>query len=311
MVGSYSKNGLRKSIRGYSKLLASNVNSRYTMRGASRTIFLQKRFIMKKILLAATTCLALASAPVKADTFLETSVSMVQRRSVHGLVACDDCNVSARLIQLDGTDAFRSWMCSASVRVRVTSSSPISTTSRAGSRLYLPGMANITAAQAQQIASLAFLGSSSNSGPFLDAVLQLAVRLDMAVRSVHQLLGSATLGQHGYCTCRLPCLAASITVAVLVLHVMSGCPVPVPSAGVRVCYGRGSAGALHLGNDDPWLLWHRRHGCSPNKRKDRYSQAFRFACVPTWITNRWVAACLAATVVGYILGWMYGLGGIR
>ena len=37
------------------------------------------------------------------------------------------------------------------------------------------GMANITAAQAQQIASLAFLGSSSNSGPFLDAVLQLAI----------------------------------------------------------------------------------------------------------------------------------------
>ena len=47
------------------------------MRGASRTIFLQKRFIMKKILLAATACLALASAPVKADTFLETSVGGV------------------------------------------------------------------------------------------------------------------------------------------------------------------------------------------------------------------------------------------
>ena len=69
-------------IRGYSKLLASNVNSRYTMRGASRTIFLQKRFIMKRLLLATTAFLALASAPVKADTFLETGVGVIGAQSV-------------------------------------------------------------------------------------------------------------------------------------------------------------------------------------------------------------------------------------
>ena len=72
---------------------------------------------------------------------------------------------------------FVSWTCSASM-CSTTSSRLVPLQHRRlgiapGSTFQ--GMANITAAQAQQIASLAFLGSSSNTGPFADlTILQLA-----------------------------------------------------------------------------------------------------------------------------------------
>ena len=128
---------------------------------------------MRKLLLATTALLALASAPAKADTFLEESVSVIGAKSVV-ISSPASRNVSAGLIQLNGPGGtFMDVFC---VDVFDSIQQPYLyniATWTPGSTFQ--GMANLTAAQAQQIASLAFLGSSSNSGPFLDAVLQLAI----------------------------------------------------------------------------------------------------------------------------------------
>jgi hypothetical protein len=131
---------------------------------------------MRKFLLTCSIAamgIAFAASPSKADTFLETSVGVIGAKSV----VIDSPvvrNVSAGLIQLNGTGgSFMDVFCvdvfdniQQPYLYNIATWTPGST---------FQGMANITAAQAQQIASLAFLGSSSNSGPFLDAVLQLAI----------------------------------------------------------------------------------------------------------------------------------------
>ena len=127
---------------------------------------------MRKLLLAATALIALSGA-AKADTFLETSVSVIGAKSVV-ISSPASRNVSAGLIQLNGLGGtFMDVFCvdvfdniQQPYLYNIATWTPGST---------FQGMANLTAAQAQQIASLAFLGSSSNSGPFLDAVLQLAI----------------------------------------------------------------------------------------------------------------------------------------
>ena len=128
---------------------------------------------MKKFLLACTALAALAFTPAKADTFLETSVGVIGAQSVV-ISSPVTRNVSAGLIQLNGTGgSFMDVFC---VDVFDDIKSPYLyniATWTPGSTFQ--GMANITAAQAQQIASLAFLGSSSNTGPFADAILQLAI----------------------------------------------------------------------------------------------------------------------------------------
>ena len=133
----------------------------------------KEQTIMRKLLLATTAFLALASAQVKADTFLETSINVIGAQSVV-IGSPVTRNVSAGLIQLNGTGgSFMDVFC---VDVFDNIQSPYLyniATWTPGSTFQ--GMANITAAQAQQIASLAFLGSSSNTGPFADAILQLAI----------------------------------------------------------------------------------------------------------------------------------------
>ena len=127
---------------------------------------------MRKLLLAATALIAMASA-ARADTFLENSVGVIGAQSVV-IGSPVTRNVSAGLIQLNGTGgSFMDVFC---VDVFDDIKSPYLyniATWTPGSTFQ--GMANITAAQAQQIASLAFLGSSSNTGPFADAILQLAI----------------------------------------------------------------------------------------------------------------------------------------
>ena len=127
---------------------------------------------MRKLLLAATALIAMASA-ARADTFLEVNASVIGAQSVV-IGSPVTRNVSAGLIQLNGTGgSFMDVFC---VDVFDDIKSPYLyniATWTPGSTFQ--GMANITAAQAQQIASLAFLGSSSNTGPFADAILQLAI----------------------------------------------------------------------------------------------------------------------------------------
>ena len=129
---------------------------------------------MRKLLLATTALLALAAAPAKADTFLETSVGSVIGAQSVVISSPVTRNVSAGLIQLNGTGgSFMDVFC---VDVFDTIQSPYLyniATWTPGSTFQ--GMANINATQAQQIASLAFLASSSNTGPFADAILQLAI----------------------------------------------------------------------------------------------------------------------------------------
>ena len=130
---------------------------------------------MRKFLFATAALLALSMAPAKADTFLEESISVIGAKSV--VVSSpvpSPRNVSAGLIQLNGpAGSFMDVFC---VDVFDNIASPyLYTISTWTTGSTFPGMANLTAAQAHQIASLAFLGSSSNSGPFLDAVLQLAI----------------------------------------------------------------------------------------------------------------------------------------
>ena len=128
---------------------------------------------MKKLLLACTALAVLAFTPAKADTFLETSVSVIGAQSVV-IGSPVTRNVSAGLIQLNGTGgSFMDVFCvdvfdniQQPYLYNIATWTPGST---------FQGMANITAAQAQQIASLAFLASSSNTGPFADAILQLAI----------------------------------------------------------------------------------------------------------------------------------------
>ena len=121
---------------------------------------------MRKLLLATTALLALAAAPVKADTFLETGVGVIGAQSVV-IGSPVSRNVSAGLIQLNGTGgSFMDVFC---VDVFDTIQSPYLyniATWTPGSTFQ--GMANINATQAQQIAHpLRSLGSSSNgTGPF-------------------------------------------------------------------------------------------------------------------------------------------------
>jgi hypothetical protein len=128
---------------------------------------------MKKFLLTAAALLALSAAPAKADTFLEVNASVIGAQSVV-ISSPVSRNVSAGLIQLNGLGgSFMDVFC---VDVFDSIQSPylynISTWTSGST---FQGMANLTDAQARQIAALAFLGSSNNTGPFADAVLQLAI----------------------------------------------------------------------------------------------------------------------------------------
>ena len=177
---------------------------------------------MRKLLLATTALLALAAAPAKADTFLETSVSVIGAKSVV-IDSPVTRNVSAGLIQLNGTGgSFMDVFCvdvfdniQQPYLYNIATWTPGST---------FQGMANITAAQARQIAALAFLGSSNNSGPFLDAVLQLAI-WQVEYGGAFATLGLDSTTQNSVNTAIFDTDAGNIfDRADLTLHVMSDAP---------------------------------------------------------------------------------------
>jgi PEP-CTERM motif len=229
---------------------------------------------MKNFLLATVAALGIAIAsPALADTFLETSVSVIGAKSV----VIDSPvvrNVSAGLIQLNGVGgSFMDVFC---VDVFDNIQQPylynISTWTSGSS---FQGMANLTDAQARQIAALAFLGSSSNSGPFLDAVLQLAI-WKVEYGGAFATLGLDSGTQNAVNTAILDTNVGGLfDRADLTLHVMSDAPsdpsqafvfatvaaVPEPSTWAMMILG--FCGIVVMG--------------ARNKRKNGNGQAFRFA----------------------------------
>ena len=128
-------------------------------------------------------------------------------------------------------------------------------------------MANITAAQAQQIASLAFLGSSSNSlGPFASCgVLQRRFTdSDMAVRSVqprrqYDYPGTAWMLHLP----ELPCSGGIGYRGDLTLHVMSDAPSDPSQAFVFATVAAVPEPSTWAGGVAR-LLWHRCYGLLTN-----------------------------------------------
>jgi hypothetical protein len=127
---------------------------------------------MRKLLLATTALLALAAAPAKADTFVANSVSVIG-----GINMTIDTpkfeNVQSGMIQLTGPGGIADVWC---LDVFDGINLPYTyTLSQYNAGNVFPGMAVLDAAQLRQISALMFLGNSSNTGPFADAVIQLAI----------------------------------------------------------------------------------------------------------------------------------------
>ena len=127
---------------------------------------------MKKLLLATTALLALASAPARADTFDATGVTVLNGINVTiGTPKFE--NVQSGLIHLTGPSGVMDVWC---LDVFDGINLPYDyTISQYNAGDVKPGMAVLDAAQVRQIGSLMLLGNSSNTGPFADAVIQLAI----------------------------------------------------------------------------------------------------------------------------------------
>jgi hypothetical protein len=126
---------------------------------------------VRKLLLISTALLALTGA-ARADTFLATSVNVIGAQNVTiGTPVFE--NVQAGEIQLSGPSGIMTvWCLDVFDGIHLPYDYTISTYNAGDVK---PGMATLNSAQLRQIVSLMVLGNSSNSGPFLDAVVQLAI----------------------------------------------------------------------------------------------------------------------------------------
>ena len=212
---------------------------------------------MRKLLLATTALLALAAAPAKADTYDATGVSVL-----NGINVTIDTpkfeNVQSGEIHLTGPSGVENvWCLDVFDGINLPYTYTINT--------YHPGdvfagMAVLDAAQVRQISALMFLGNAANTGPFADAVLQLAIwSVEYGGAFTYSGTDSATRN--------------SVNTAILDtdngglfdradldpdgVHRRPDQSV----AGVRSGHAGGSrSGALDLGDDAPRLCRHRRHG---------------------------------------------------
>ena len=130
---------------------------------------------MRKLLLATTALIAFAASPASADTFLATDYSVIAGQSVvvSGPVV-NPINTQAgeiNLIGLGGT-FMDVWCLDVFDTIQKPYDYTISTLNAGDVR---PGVGPLSLAQIQQITSLMILGNSSNTGPFADAVIQLAI----------------------------------------------------------------------------------------------------------------------------------------
>jgi hypothetical protein len=127
---------------------------------------------MKKLLLATTALLAL-SGVAKADTF--TAVDYTMDPGYQAVfISPPGENVYAGQIHLIGTGGtfMDVWCLDVFDNIVKPYTYNINTYNAGDVR---PGMAVLDAAQVRQIAALMFLGNPSNSGPFSDAAIQLAI----------------------------------------------------------------------------------------------------------------------------------------
>ena len=127
---------------------------------------------MRKLLLATTAFLALAATPAKADTYVATGVSVLNGINVTINTPKFE-NVQSGEIHLTGPSGVENvWCLNVFDGINLPYTYTINT--------YHPGdvfagMAVLNAAQVRQISALMFLGNAANTGPFADAVLQLAI----------------------------------------------------------------------------------------------------------------------------------------
>jgi PEP-CTERM motif len=130
---------------------------------------------MKKLLLACTALAVLAFTPAKADTFLATDYNVIGGQSVvvSGPVV-NPINTQAGEIHLTGLGGtfMDVWCLDVFDTIQKPYDYTISTLNAGDVR---PGVGPLSLAQIQQITSLMLLGNSSNTGPFADAVIQLAI----------------------------------------------------------------------------------------------------------------------------------------
>jgi PEP-CTERM motif len=128
---------------------------------------------MKKLLLATVAAAGLALAsPAFADTFEADNVSVL-----NGINVTIDTpvfeNVQSGMIQLTGPNGLADvWCLDIFDGIHLPYTYTLSTYAAGDVRA---GMPVLTASQVQQIAALMFLGNSANTGPFADAVIQLAI----------------------------------------------------------------------------------------------------------------------------------------
>jgi hypothetical protein len=129
---------------------------------------------MRKLLLATTALLALSGA-ANADTFLATDYSVIAGQSVvvSGPVV-NPINTQAGEIHLTGLGGtfMDVWCLDVFDTIQKPYNYTISTLNAGDVR---PGVGPLSLSQIQQITSLMLLGNSSNTGPFADAVIQLAI----------------------------------------------------------------------------------------------------------------------------------------
>jgi PEP-CTERM motif len=131
---------------------------------------------MKKLLLATVAAAGLALAsPASADTFLATDYNVIGGQSVvvSGPVV-NPINTQAGEIHLTGLGGtfMDVWCLDVFDTIQKPYDYTISTLNPGDVR---PGVGPLSLAQIQQITSLMILGNSSNTGPFADAVIQLAI----------------------------------------------------------------------------------------------------------------------------------------